>query len=158
LFDFGSQPPVVGIDPTTDVAALPYSSGTSGIPKGVMLTHRNLVANLTQLSSAGFVTGDDTVVGVLPFFHIYGMVVIMSGALLQGATIISMPRFELEPFLQLLQDHKVTVANVVPPIILALAKHPTVVNYDVSSLRMIFSGAAPLGRELAQACAERLRT
>ena len=158
LFDFGSQPPVVEIDPTTDVAALPYSSGTSGIPKGVMLTHRNLVANLTQLSFAGFVTGDDTVVGVLPFFHIYGMVVIMSAALSQGATIISMPRFELEPFLQLLQDHKVTVANVVPPIILALAKHPAVENYDVSSLRMIFSGAAPLGRELAQACAERLRT
>ena len=156
LFEHGDQPPLVDIDTATDVAALPYSSGTSGIPKGVMLTHRNLVANLAQLNVAKFTTSSDTVVAVLPFFHIYGMVVIMSGALTQGATIISMPRFELEPFLQLLQDHKVTVANVVPPIILALAKHPAVTKYDVSSLRMIFSGAAPLGRELAQACSERL--
>lgn len=157
LFEHGDQPPKVEIDAATDVAVLPYSSGTSGIPKGVMLTHRNLVANLEQMNVARFTTDTDTVVAVLPFFHIYGMVVIMGGALMQGATIISMPRFELEPFLQLLQDNKVTVANVVPPIILALAKHPAVANYDVSSLRMIFSGAAPLGRELAQACSERLR-
>ncbi len=157
LFEHGDQPPVVDIDTATDLAALPYSSGTSGIPKGVMLTHRNLVANLKQMDVAHLIRSSDTVVGVLPFFHIYGMVVIMSGALLQGATIISMPRFELEPFLQLLQDNKVTVANVVPPIILALAKHPVVAKFDLSSLRLLFSGAAPLGRELAQACSERLR-
>jgi len=157
LYAHGDQPPVVDIDAANDVAALPYSSGTSGIPKGVMLTHHNLVANLAQMDAAKLLGADDIVVGVLPFFHIYGMVVIMSGALLQGATIISMPRFELEPFLQLLQDNKVTVANVVPPIILALAKHPVVAKYDLSSMRLLFSGAAPLGRELAQACSERLR-
>ena len=156
LWMHGDVPPDVDIDPATDVAALPYSSGTSGIPKGVMLTHRNIVANLAQMASAQFLSEDDTLVGVLPFFHIYGMSVIMGGALVLGATIVSMPRFELESFLQLLQDHKVTIANVVPPIVLALAKHPVVSKYDLSSLRRIFSGAAPLGGDLARQCATRL--
>ena len=93
---------------------------------------------------------------MLPFFHIYGMTVIMGGCLLAGGTIISMPRFELEPFLQLLQDHEVTVAFVVPPIVLALAKHPIVSQYNLRSLRWVSSGAAPLGRALAQACKDRL--
>ncbi len=156
LLRHGDVPPDVEIDPANDIAALPYSSGTSGVPKGVMLTHRNIVANLAQVEPDGVVNESDVLLGVLPFFHIYGMVVIMGGALVSGATIVSMPRFELEPFLQLLQDHRVTVANVVPPIILALAKHPAVARYDLSAMRMLCSGAAPLGRELAQACAERL--
>jgi len=156
LFAHGNEPPTVTIDPATDVAALPYSSGTSGIPKGVMLTHRNLVANLWQMSAQGALLEHDIVVGVLPFFHIYGMTVIMGGCLLAGGTIISMPRFELEPFLQLLQDHEVTVAFVVPPIVLALAKHPIVSQYNLRSLRWVSSGAAPLGRALAQACKDRL--
>ena len=79
LFAHGNEPPAVTIDPATDVAALPYSSGTSGIPKGVMLTHRNLVANLAQMSSQGASLEGDITVGVLPFFHIYGMTVIMGG-------------------------------------------------------------------------------
>jgi acyl-CoA synthetase (AMP-forming)/AMP-acid ligase II len=156
LWMHGDVPPDVDIDPANDVAALPYSSGTSGIPKGVMLTHRNIVANLAQMAASEFVLPTDTLVGVLPFFHIYGMSVIMGGALVMGATIVSIPRFELEAFLQVLQDHKVSVANVVPPIVLALAKHPAVDKYDLSALRMIFSGAAPLGKELAQLCATRL--
>jgi acyl-CoA synthetase (AMP-forming)/AMP-acid ligase II len=157
LLAHGDAPPVVHIDPANDVVALPYSSGTSGIPKGVMLTHRNLVANICQgRGVARMVNTDDRVVGVLPFFHIYGMVVIMGGALVEGATIVTLPRFELEGFLRTLQDHRITYANVVPPIILALAKHPLVANYDLSSLRTLFSGAAPLGAELADACATRL--
>ena len=157
LFAHGNTPPVVEIDPATDVAALPYSSGTSGIPKGVMLTHRNLVANLQQMEAVTEVIDSTSrVLGVMPFFHIYGMVVVMGGALRQGACIVSMPRFDLERMLQLLQDHKIRMANIVPPILVALAKHPVVTNYDLSQLKYLFSGAAPLGTELASACQERL--
>ena len=157
LFAHGDEPPTVHIDAANDVCALPYSSGTSGIPKGVMLTHRNLVANLVQCEAAQVgMTPDDVVIGVLPFFHIYGMVVVMGGALRQGATIVSMPRFDLELFLGTIQKHRVSYANLVPPIILALAKHPLVANFDLSSLRTIMSGAAPLSADLAQACASRI--
>ena len=157
LFAHGNTPPLVDIDPATDVAALPYSSGTSGIPKGVMLTHRNLVANLQQMQAVNEVIDSTSrVLGVMPFFHIYGMVVVMGGALRQGACIVSMPRFDLERMLQLLQDHKIRMANIVPPILVALAKHPIVTNYDLSQLKYLFSGAAPLGTELASACQERL--
>jgi acyl-CoA synthetase (AMP-forming)/AMP-acid ligase II len=157
LFAHGNTPPVVDIDPATDVAALPYSSGTSGIPKGVMLTHRNLVANLQQMQAiTEVIDSSSRVLGVLPFFHIYGMVVVMGGALRQGACIVSLPRFDLEQVLQLLQEHKIRMANIVPPILVALAKHPVVTNYDLSQLKYLFSGAAPLGTELASACQQRL--
>jgi acyl-CoA synthetase (AMP-forming)/AMP-acid ligase II len=157
LFAHGNTPPVVEIDPATDVAALPYSSGTSGIPKGVMLTHRNLVANLQQMQAiTEVIDSNSRVLGVLPFFHIYGMVVVMGGALRQGACIVSLPRFDLEQVLTVLQDHAIRMANIVPPILVALAKHPIVANYDLSSLKYLFSGAAPLGAELASACQERL--
>ncbi len=92
---------------------------------------------------------DEVIVAVLPFFHIYGMEVLMNGVMYWGATAVTMPRFDLEQFLSILQDHKVTRAYLVPPIILALAKHPIVENYDLSALRQVFSGAAPLGAELA---------
>jgi acyl-CoA synthetase (AMP-forming)/AMP-acid ligase II len=157
LFAHGNTPPVVEIDPATDVAALPYSSGTSGIPKGVMLTHRNLVANLQQMQAVNEVIDSTSrVLGVLPFFHIYGMVVVMGGALRQGACIVSLPRFDLEQVLTVLQDHKIRMANIVPPILVALAKHPIVAKYDLTHLKYLFSGAAPLGTELASACQERL--
>ncbi len=157
LLAYGDSPPHVDIDPATDVCALPYSSGTSGVPKGVMLTHRNLVANLKQCDAAGMgIAANDTLIGVLPFFHIYGMVVVLGGALSQGATIVSMPRFDLEQFLGTIAKHRVSYLNLVPPIILALAKHPLVANFDVSSVRVIMSGAAPLSADLADACAARL--
>jgi acyl-CoA synthetase (AMP-forming)/AMP-acid ligase II len=139
-----------------DVVALPYSSGTTGLPKGVMLTHRNVVANLCQTREVQPLADDDTVIGVLPFFHIYGMTVIMNQALRRGATVVTMPRFQLEGFLDLVERHRVTKAHLVPPIVLALAQHPLVEGRDVSSLRWINSGAAPLSAELADACAARL--
>ena len=148
--------PAVAIDPAEDLVALPYSSGTTGLPKGVMLTHRNLVANVSQFAGLEPVREDDTLIGILPFFHIYGMVVILCRGLYAGATIVTMPRFELEPFLRTMQDYRVTRAHLVPPIVLALAKHPIVAQYDLSALRMILSGAAPLGPAVATACAERL--
>lgn len=144
--------PEININPAEDLVVLPYSSGTTGYPKGVMLTHRNLVANLAQLvgiSGIDLTNENDTIMGILPFFHIYGMVVIMNSSLAQGATIVTMPRFDLEQFLELIQKHKVTRVNLVPPILVGLAKHPIVDKYDLSSLIELFSGAAPLGQELA---------
>jgi acyl-CoA synthetase (AMP-forming)/AMP-acid ligase II len=149
-------PPEVDIDPREDIAVLPYSSGTTGFPKGVMLTHYNLVANLRQFEAVHHTSEEDRVIGVLPFFHIYGMTVIMNAAVYLGATIVTMPRFDLEPFLQLLQDHRITRAYAVPPIVLALAKHPMVEKFDLSTLRLVMSGAAPLDAGLARACEERL--
>jgi acyl-CoA synthetase (AMP-forming)/AMP-acid ligase II len=158
LLDNDGDPPPVDIDPDTDLVVLPYSSGTTGLQKGVMLSHRNLVANIEQ-TLAGFEGGlreSDVVMGVLPFFHIYGMVVVMSLTLRVGSTVISMPRFDLEQFLGLVQEHRATGAYLVPPIVLALAKHPVIDEYDLSSLRWIVSGAAPLGKEIASATSERL--
>jgi acyl-CoA synthetase (AMP-forming)/AMP-acid ligase II len=143
-------PPVVAVSPD-DVVALPYSSGTTGLPKGVMLTHGNVVANLLQSAAALPLEGEDVVIAVLPFFHIYGLQVILHGGLRAGATLVVLPRFDLETFLRAIQQHRATWAFVVPPIALALAKHPAVDGYDLSSLRQVLSGAAPLSADLARA-------
>ncbi|MEV0456405.1 AMP-binding protein [Catellatospora methionotrophica] len=148
--------PVVDIDPATTLAVLPYSSGTTGVAKGVMLTHRNLVANIAQTQEVVKYDPADRVLAVLPFFHIYGLTVLMNMALSKGATLVVLPRFDLTEFLTAMQDQKVSRAFVAPPIVLALAKHPLVDQYDLSALRVVFSGAAPLDGELAQACAARL--
>jgi acyl-CoA synthetase (AMP-forming)/AMP-acid ligase II len=139
-----------------DVVALPYSSGTTGLAKGVMLTHRNLVSNIEQALATVGVSGDDAFVAVLPFFHIYGMQVLMNLGLRAGATIVTMPRFDLEQFLSLHQEHRLTRAFVAPPMVVALAKHPVVDNYDLSALQWILSGAAPLSADLAIECGRRL--
>ena len=98
----------------------------------------------------------DVGIAVLPFFHIYGLTVLMALALRHGATLVTMPRFDLEQFLRILQDYHVTTAAVVPPIVLALAKHPLVDQFDLSALNYLGCGAAPLGADLEEACAKRL--
>jgi acyl-CoA synthetase (AMP-forming)/AMP-acid ligase II len=148
-------PPAVEIDPAEDVVALPYSSGTTGLPKGVMLTHRNLVANLVQIDAAEQ-RDVRAFVGVLPFFHIYGLVVVLNLGLMRGATIVTLPRFELEPFLKALQDWRVELAHIVPPIALLLGRHPAVDAYDLRNLKWLVSGAAPLSAEVEQAVGRRL--
>ena len=148
--------PSVQINPREDLVALPYSSGTTGVCKGVMLTHRNLVANLAQIEGSGHDWRDETLVCVLPLFHIYGMVAIMNHGLYCGATVVTLPRFDFEQLLKTMQDYRVTFAHIVPPIVLAMSKSPLVDNFDLSGLHTVFSGAAPLGAELARACSERL--
>jgi acyl-CoA synthetase (AMP-forming)/AMP-acid ligase II len=150
-----ADPPHVAIDPAVDTAVLPYSSGTTGLAKGVMLTHRNLVANLQQINA---IEAPDlpTFAGVLPFFHIYGMTVIMNFGLMRRATIVTLPRFELEAFLKVLQDWPIPLAHIVPPIAVALAKHPAVDRYDLRGVKWLFSGAALLGAELTAALRTRL--
>jgi len=137
------------------VVVLPYSSGTTGKPKGVMLTHHNLVANVTQSGAVLGLSPDDVAIAFLPFFHIYGMTVLMNLFLQQRAKIVTMPRFDLAEFLGLIQTHQATRLFIVPPVALALAKHPLVDEYDVSSVKELFSGAAPLGPETEAAVGER---
>jgi acyl-CoA synthetase (AMP-forming)/AMP-acid ligase II len=150
------DPPAVEIDPAEHVVSLPYSSGTTGFPKGVMLTHRNVIANVLQTAAGRPLGPGDVVVGVLPFFHSYGQNVVMNMSLRFGATVVTMPRFDLEQYLDLSQRYGATLGYVAPPLVLALAKHPLVDEYDLSTLRSMLSGAAPLDAELARACSERL--
>ena len=103
----------------------------------MQLTQRNLVANVVQSDAAINITEDDVMIGVLPFFHVYGLTVLVNLALRKGATVVTMPRFDLEGFLTLLQEHRVTFACLVPPIVLALAKHPSVDGYDLSALERV---------------------
>jgi len=98
----------------------------------------------------------DVTLAVLPFFHIYGMVVIMMWGLAGGGTIVSMPRFDMLEFLGTIQKHGVTILPLVPPIVLGMVKHPAVAQFDLSSVRLVFSGAAPLGEEMARELSRRL--
>jgi acyl-CoA synthetase (AMP-forming)/AMP-acid ligase II len=152
----GEEKDQVTVDTRNHAVVLPYSSGTTGLPKGVMLSHHNLVANLVQVNAALNYEADECALAVLPFFHIYGMQVLMGSLLSAGATIITVPRFDMEQVLGLIQKHKITQLFAVPPIVLGLAKTPLLDQYDVSSLRKIFSGAAPLGAELADEAARRV--
>jgi len=156
LLGSGAPAPQVSFDPSEHLAVLPYSSGTTGNPKGVMLTHRNLVANVAQIDPIQGTTADDKVMAILPFFHIYGMTVLMNSSLLNRSTLVIMPKFDLVQFLESVQNHRATFAFIAPPVAVALAKHPLIDQYDLSSLRTIVSGAAPLDQELGQAVAKRL--
>lgn len=131
------------IDPAEDIAALPYSSGTTASPKGVMLTHRSIATNLAQLDPVMPMRPGDRILAVLPFFHIYGLTALMNAPLRRGATVVVLPRFELDQFLGAIETHRINGLYVAPPIVLALAKHPAVARYDLSSLDYIVSAAAP---------------
>lgn len=143
-----------------DTVALPFSSGTTGLPKGVELTHRSLITSIAQQVDGEnpniHLTAEDVVLCVLPLFHIYSLNSVLLCSLRAGASVLMMPKFEIGAMLGLIERYKVTVAAVVPPLVLALAKNPVVNSYDLSSIRIVISGAAPLGKELEAALGSRL--
>ncbi|WP_328504358.1 AMP-binding protein [Streptomyces sp. NBC_00457] len=148
--------PAFELDPAVDVAVLPYSSGTTGVPKGVMLTHRNLCTNLEQMNGLHRIDENDRVIAILPFFHIFGLTALINNALHRGATVYVHSRFDLDAFLTSLERDRITHAYVAPPVMLALAKHPAVGNLDLSHLRRIICAAAPLDAGVQAAVADRL--
>ena len=151
--------PAVGqhpLDPSSAIMVMPYSSGTTGLPKGVMLTHRNLVANMVQIDKILTPAPGTVTLAILPFFHIYGMEVLLNLQLWRGTTLVTLPRFDLAVALGLIATHRMRRLFVVPPVVLALARHPAVAAHDLSALELVISGAAPLGADLEAACAERL--
>jgi acyl-CoA synthetase (AMP-forming)/AMP-acid ligase II len=148
--------PDVRFNPAEHVAVLPYSSGTTGRPKGVILTHRNLVANVAQSLPLLGAEADSRVLAVLPFFHIYGMTVLLNMAFRTRARLVTMPRFDLAEFLRIIQDFRINWAFIAPPIAVALAKHPLIDQYDLSSMEFIVSGAAPFDDTLGHAVADRI--
>ncbi|KAI1107536.1 acetyl-CoA synthetase-like protein [Jackrogersella minutella] len=154
------------LDPKKDVSFLVYSSGTTGLPKGVMLTHTNIVANLVQIAHVELLNGlyhsggvdgkGDKQIAMLPFFHVYGLVCIAMQAIYMGIQAVVLAKFELEKFCKVIQDHGITYASIPPPVVLALAKHPAVSKYDLSTMKWMNSGAAPLGRDLVDLVWQRL--
>jgi acyl-CoA synthetase (AMP-forming)/AMP-acid ligase II len=147
--------PRVAIAPD-DVVLLPYSSGTTGLPKGVELTHQGAVANLVQLEPVVTLSPEDVVLAVAPMFHCMGLIAVVCHALCHGATVVTMARFELESLLRVMQDKRVTASIIAPPIALALATHPAVDGFDLSALRWLGCGAAPLDRLVEERCGQRL--
>lgn len=146
--------PEVEINPD-DAVALPYSSGTTGLPKGVMLTHKGLVTSVAQQVDGEnpnlYMHSEDVMLCVLPLFHIYSLNSVLLCGLRAGTAILIMQKFDIVPFLELIPKYKVTIGPFVPPIVLAIAKSPVVDNYDLSSVRTVMSGAAPLGKDLEDA-------
>ncbi|KAK0632259.1 hypothetical protein B0T14DRAFT_417267 [Immersiella caudata] len=153
------------VDTDKDLAFLVYSSGTTGLPKGVCLTHLNLVANLLQgdyvegnqwLPYGGYDGKGDKQLGVLPFFHIYGLTCSVLLTVYSGWQLVVLERFDMEKVLQTIEAYRITFTYLPPPVILAFAKHPLVDKYDLTSLKVLHSGAAPLTRELTEAVWDRL--
>ena len=155
LLGASKVPPAIDVGPD-DLAVMPYSSGTTGFPKGVMLTQRNLIAQVMSLDAIGdadVIQRDAPTIAVLPFFHIYGIMAFLTFGLVRGATMITMPRFDMAQFLELARTYKVPTLHVVPPILLGLAKYPGELN--LPDVRAALVGAAPLSAELAAAFTQR---
>jgi acyl-CoA synthetase (AMP-forming)/AMP-acid ligase II len=151
----GASPEEVEVDPE-DLAVLPYSSGTTGLMKGVMLTHRNLVANIEQAWNSMPLNEEDVLVGLMPFFHIYGQTVVLNLGLAKGSTIVTMQRFDCDALMDLIERHGVTWLHIAPPVVLAIATAANVEGRDFSRLKMVISGAAPLDADLAKRAEERI--
>ncbi|RDY14065.1 hypothetical protein CR513_00913, partial [Mucuna pruriens] len=154
-----SEVPEVEIHPD-DAVALPFSSGTTGLPKGVILTHKSLTTSVAQQVDGEnpnlYLSTEDVLLCVLPLFHIFSLNSVLLCALRAGSAVLLMQKFEIGTLLELIQLHHVSVAMVVPPLVLALAKNPMVADFDLSSIRLVLSGAAPLGKELEEALHNRV--
>lgn len=153
LITMNAHPPVPVTTPAS-VAVLAYSSGTTGLPKAVMLSHRNLVSNIVQTATTTPTDNRSVILGVLPFFHIYGMTVILNQTLYKRATLVTMPRFNLEKFITAIDEHQVTWIYIAPPMAVALSKMGRRVSQEVASVEGMVSGAAPLDAALGRSVAD----
>ncbi|SAL98026.1 hypothetical protein [Absidia glauca] len=153
--------PDTSIDPENDLAFIMFSSGTTGVAKGVMLSHSNFVSQVLSVMTFekedGAIGESDIMLAFLPFYHIFGLTTLILRAVYALTPVVIMEKFDLERYCQLIQKYKVTVAPLVPPIAVLLAKSPIVPNYDLTSLRMITSGAAPLGKEHIEQLHKRIK-
>ncbi|PKU70137.1 4-coumarate--CoA ligase 1-like [Dendrobium catenatum] len=146
-----------------DVVTLPYSSGTTGMPKGVMLTHKGTVTSIAQQVDGGeqnvhlYYNSEDVMLCLLPMYHIYSLVTVLCCALRAKASVVIMRKFDMRGMMEVIEKYKVTVAPLVPPIAVEMAKTGVAGEvYDLSSVRMVISGAAPMGKELEDAIRARM--
>ncbi len=140
----------VAINPLRDIAVLQYTGGTTGTPKGAMLTHANLTANMQQVLAwtGGLEPAKERIIGILPFFHVFAMTGVMNLAIATAAQIIMMPRFVLNDALKLIAATKPTIMPAVPTVFNAMLNHPKIKTFDMSSLKFCLSGGAPLPIEV----------
>jgi len=150
------QDPPPDVAPAADdLAVLPYSSGTTGKPKGVMLTHAHIVTNMRQLYAAGEYRREDVIVNMMPLYHVGGLIYILNSLLGISATVVLMRRFDLERWLELNQRYRATILAVPPPVVLAITKSPLWDRFQLDSVQVAISGAAPLGADLQEAFEKR---
>ena len=158
--DSGSKfPHYLKLDPKGDTAVILYSSGTTGYPKGVKMSHYNLSSNLTQLtypSILGTIHQTATLLAVIPFFHIGGIMTTLTSGLYKGSTIVTLPQFSPEKFLHFTSQYHVNCVHLVPPLVMFLARHTMIDKYDLSSLKHITYGAAPTAHKVASTMKRRL--
>jgi long-chain acyl-CoA synthetase len=140
------------IDPLNDIAVLQYTGGTTGTPKGAMLTHANVNTNCQQGAAwaTNLVPGKERVLAALPFFHVFAMTAVMNFAVANGAEIVIMPRFVLDDAMKLIDKTKPTVMPGVPTMFIAMLNHPKLASFDLSSLKFCLSGGAPLPVDVKQ--------
>jgi long-chain acyl-CoA synthetase len=148
----GATPEPVEIDPNEAIAVLQYTGGTTGVPKGAMLTHRNLSANIEQMRCVfeAARAGEERMLCVLPFFHVFAMTVAQNLSIILAAEMVLQPRFELKALLDVITRKKVTLFPGVPTIYTAINNSPLTANYDLSSINLCLSGGAPLPMEVKQ--------
>jgi long-chain acyl-CoA synthetase len=142
----------IKLDPAEDVALLQYTGGTTGVPKAAMLTHRNLIANTLMCAHWMYRCGKGTesILGILPFFHVYGMTTVMNLAIVQAYKMILLPRFDAETTLKTIEKLRPTLFPGAPTIYIALLNHPNLSRYDLSSIKVCISGSAPLPMEVQE--------
>ncbi|PZQ45867.1 MAG: dicarboxylate--CoA ligase PimA [Micavibrio aeruginosavorus] len=150
LINHSNKPLPVEIDPVNDVALLQYTGGTTGVPKGAMLTHQNIVANVEQCSMwlTGVKMGQEKMLGVLPFFHVFAMTTVMNFAVRHALEIVALPRFELEATLKLIHKKQPHYFPAVPAIYNAVNNYKNLSKFNLRSLRSCISGGAPLPVEV----------
>jgi long-chain acyl-CoA synthetase len=152
VMDHAPDPRPIPVDPDNDIAVLQYTGGTTGTPKGAMLTHSNIAINCQQSAAwaVNLAPGQERALAALPFFHVFAMTAVMNFAVSQGAELVIMPRFVLDDAMKLIDKNKPTVMPGVPTMFTAILNHPRLKSFDLSSLKYCVSGGAPLPVELKQ--------